>query len=108
MAMNTPTPTAKSRAIAEQLGVRLRAARLRQRTSQADLARTASVSIGTLRKLENGSTAVGLAAFMSVLEALGVEGDMANVAAADPIGRSMLDETIKGLPRGRRESFAYS
>lgn len=108
MAMNTPDLTAKSRAIAEQLGVRLRAARLRQRTSQADLARTAGVSVGTLRKLENGSAAVGLAALLSVLEALGVEGDMANVATADPIGRSMLDETIKGLPRGRRDRFAYA
>lgn len=106
MAQPAPALSSSATARAVALGGRLRTARLRQRTRQADLASASGISTATLRKLENGDTSVSLAALMSVLDTLGMGEDVADVAATDPVGRSMLDDTIKGLPRGRRQAWA--
>lgn len=84
----------------DELGERLRAARLRRRMSQAALATRADVSLPTLRKLENGESTSSLATLMRVLDVLGLDADINTVARDDEVGRRLQDLHQKGPPRG--------
>jgi transcriptional regulator with XRE-family HTH domain len=61
----------RTRRAAVQLGAQLAAARELQRLSVDQLAERASITRGTLRRVENGDPGVGLGDFLTVVRALG-------------------------------------
>ena len=81
------------------LGLRLREARLRRRLSVSQVAERTEVSRPTLNKVEKGDPAVTLGTYLRVLTVLGLEKDLALLAAEDPVGRRLQDA---GLAAPRR------
>jgi len=61
----------RTRRAAVQLGAQLAAARELRRLSVDQLAERASITRGTLRRVENGDPGVGLGDFLTVVRALG-------------------------------------
>lgn len=80
------------------LGQRLREARLRRRFTVTQVAERASVSRPTLNKVEQGDPAVTLGTYLRVLAVLGLEHDLDQVAAHDPVGRRLQDAALN-VPR---------
>ena len=89
----------KTAAILETLGENLRLARLRRNVSSSLQAERAGISRQTLSMIEKGSPSVALGSYVQVLVALGLEKDLASVAADDELGRKLQD--LK-LPMRRR------
>lgn len=79
----------------EDLGARLRAARLRRKLTQALLAERVGISLPTLRKLEAGDPSSSLATVIRVLHMLGLASDIDLLAANDALGRSLQDAELK-------------
>lgn len=94
-------PATKRRA--DALGARLRAARLRRRMSEAEMAERAFVSRTTLRKLEAGDLTVSTAILARVLEVLGLEQDLDSIAADDELGHRLVDARTP-LPHTKRQA----
>lgn len=86
---------------AEALGARLRAARLRRRMSETELAERAFVSRSTLRKLERGDLTVSAAVLARVLEVFSLDGDLDLIATNDELGNRLADARTP-LPHRRR------
>lgn len=86
---------------AEALGARLRAARLRRRMSETEMAERAFVSRTTLRKLEAGDLSVSAAVLARVLEILGLDEDLDRIASDDELGNRLADARTP-LPHRRR------
>jgi len=61
----------RTRRAAVQLGAQLAVSRELQRLSVDQLAERASITRGTLRRVENGDPGVGLGEFLTVVRALG-------------------------------------
>lgn len=76
---------------AEALGQRLKAARLRRRMSESEMAARVMVSRTTLRKLEAGDLTVSAAVLARTLEVLALDGDLDRLAEADELGRRLVD-----------------
>ena len=81
-----------------ELGLRLREARLRRRLSVSQVAERTEVSRPTLNKVEKGDPAVTLGTYLRVLAVLGLEKDLALIAAQDPVGRRLHDAGL-AVPR---------
>jgi transcriptional regulator with XRE-family HTH domain len=81
----------KTLRILEGLGENIRMARLRRRMSAEQLAMRAGMSRRTLYQIEKGSPTVAMGNYLQALFILGLEKDMAQVAAADPLGRKLQD-----------------
>lgn len=88
---------------AEGLGARLRAARLRRRMSETELAERAFVSRPTLRKLETGDLTVSAAVLARVLEVFSLDEDLDRIAAHDELGNRLADARTP-LPHRRRKA----
>lgn len=73
----------RTRRAAVQLGAQLAASRELQRLSVDQLAERASITRGTLRRVENGDPGVGLGDFLTVVKALGRLDALA--AALEPV-----------------------
>lgn len=86
---------------AEALGDRLKAARLRRRMSEAEMAARALVSRPTIRRLEAGDLTVSAAVLVRVLEVLGLDDDIDRLADQDDLGHRLVDAR---LPRPHRSS----
>ena len=89
----------RDRRIAESLGARVRLARLRRRMSATEMAERMGVSRATVRSLERGDLSVGLGVLVRALGVLGLEEDLAAIAADDELGRRLTDAAAT---RGRR------
>ena len=74
-----------------RLGSSIQAARLRRRWPQAELAAKAGITRATLVAVEQGKLGTGIGAYVSVLWALGLHGDVALLASLerDPEGRTL-------------------
>jgi transcriptional regulator with XRE-family HTH domain len=91
------------RRLAESLGERVRTARLRRRMSATEMAERMGVSRVTLHSLEQGDLSVGLGVLVRALGVLGLDEDLAAVAADDEVGRRLADAA---LTRSRRRKPA--
>lgn len=99
--MKKPTPPLypKQAHLLQQLGQRLKDARLRRRFSAQTVAVRAGLSRPTLYRLELGDPAVAMGSYMQVLRVLGLEQDLGLLAKDDELGRRLQDEA---LPQRRR------
>jgi transcriptional regulator with XRE-family HTH domain len=77
------------------LGERLRLARKRRKLSAATVATRAGVSRTTLNHVEDGNPSVTFGTYLRVLAVLGLEKDLARVAADDPLGRRLQDLALE-------------
>lgn len=75
----------------EQLGERLRLARLRRKYSIATVCARADIARATLYRAEAGDPAVSLGTYARILDVLGLIGDLDAVAADDVLGRKLQD-----------------
>lgn len=77
------------------MGSRLRTARLRRRMSLTEMADRVGVSRVTMRHLEQGDPTVSFGVLVRALGVLGLEEDLAAVAADDELGRRLADDELK-------------
>ena len=87
-----------------RLGERLRAARLRRHLPAKLAAERAGMSVMTLRSVERGGMGVTIGAYAAVLHVLGLDGDLDNVADADPLGRDLQDAALPHRVRSESRS----
>lgn len=89
----------------QELGENIRLARLRRKFSSEQVAERAGIGRKTLYHIEQGSPTVAMGNYLQVLFVLGLEKDLSQVAAADPLGRKLQDlgiMTPKRAPRKRK------
>ena len=96
----TPLPSLQRRLT--EVGENLRLARLRRRLSAIQIAERAGISRPTLRSIENGDPSVSFGAYASVLFCLGLESDLAGLAADDELGRKLQDAALTVKRRAPR------
>jgi transcriptional regulator with XRE-family HTH domain len=77
-----------------RFGERLRLARLRRQLSAKQVAERAGMVPMTLRSLERGGAGVTMGAYLSVMQVLGIERDLEQLAAADAVGRELQDARL--------------
>ena len=83
----------------EGLGNNLKLARLRRKYSAETVAQRAGISRKTLYRVELGDPAVALGIYARVLQALGLEQDLALVAVDDVLGRKLQDAALPTVRR---------
>ena len=81
------------------LGDRLRHARLRRNLAAATVAARAGIARATLARAEHGEPAVALGTYVRILRVLGLDSDLSLVARDDELGRRLQDLE---LPERRR------
>ncbi len=89
------------------LGEHIRRARLRRAYTAETVAQRAGISRKTLYRVERGDPAVALGIYARVLQALGLEDDLSQVAADDALGRKLQDAGLgerARAPRRKRTS----
>jgi transcriptional regulator with XRE-family HTH domain len=94
-----------------QFGERLRLARLRRRLTAKQVAERAGMNPMTLRSLERGGSGVTIGAYLAVMQVLGIEREMEQLAQADPVGRSLQDANLvfrEAVRRGLHPEIAES
>lgn len=77
--------------ILKELGENIKLARKRRRLSLQQVAERADIARSTLGLIEKGSPGVSMSSYLQVLFVLGLEKDLLNVAANDPLGRKLQD-----------------
>jgi transcriptional regulator with XRE-family HTH domain len=77
-----------------RFGERLRLARGRRRLSAKQVAERAGMVPMTLRSVERGGAGVTIGAYLAVMQVLGIEKDLDQLAAADPLGRELQDARL--------------
>jgi transcriptional regulator with XRE-family HTH domain len=100
MTRRTPPLIPRLRRTLSALGDNLRSARLRRGYSAELVAQRASITRKTLARVEHGDAAVSLGVYARVLQALGLDGDLATLATDDALGRLLQDAKLSP----RRES----
>lgn len=92
MPKNTVSLSVKLERLSQELGGRIKAARLRRQISATLFAERLGVSRNTLTRLEEGDSAVSLGAYIKALSILGLEQDIKAVAETDKVGRALQDQ----------------
>ena len=92
----------------EQIGARIRNARIEQKMSQADLAAKANISLPHISSIELGKTKMLLSTFIRVIEALQISADSvlrANVPTLTSMYASEIAERFEDCTPSERESL---
>ena len=88
----------------ENLGYRIKLARLRRKLSVELVAQRAKISRKSVWEVENGSPSVAMGIYVNVLMAIGMLDELDKVLAEDPLGRLMQDsDLVKYKRRPDRE-----
>ncbi|MDX9798853.1 MAG: helix-turn-helix transcriptional regulator [Bacteroidales bacterium] len=77
--------------IMEELGERIKLARLRRKLSLEQVSQRAGISRSTLWAIEKGSDSVAVGSYLQVLFVLGLENDFTLLAKDDELGRKLQD-----------------
>ncbi len=80
--------------IIKQLGENIKLARLRRYYSMAQVSERAGISRSTLSKLESGNPGVTLDTLVKVMFILGLQDEVASIAALDTMGRNIQDARL--------------
>lgn len=102
MSRKSPLVFPQEQGLLCELGERLRLARKRRRLSSAVVAQRAGISRATVYKVETGDPGATLGSYVRVLAVLGLEGDLAMLAADDRLGRKLQDLALEPSPAGKR------
>lgn len=85
------------------LGERLRQARLRRAYTAEVIAQRAGITRKTLGRVEQGDPAVALGVYARVLQAVGLDADLAQIARDDELGRRLQDLNLRQPRRAPRK-----
>jgi len=97
----------KHRRVMDRLGENLKLARLRRRLSAELVAQRAGISRATLHKIEKGEPTVAMGSYFMVLNVLGLEEEIEQLAADDEFGRRLQDlgmKTARRAPKRKSDS----
>lgn len=78
----------------EDLGYRIKLARLRRKLSIETVANRAKISRTSVWEVEKGSPSVAIGIYVNVLMAIGMLGELDKFLADDPLGRLMQDSDL--------------
>lgn len=106
MPRTIPTLLPRLKRELSDLGERLRAARLRRAHAAETIAQRANITRKTLSRVERGDPAVSLGVYARVLQALGLDADLAQLARDDVLGRRLQDLALKQPRRAPRKKSA--
>lgn len=106
MPRTTPALLPRLKRELASLGERLRQARLRRAYAAHTIAQRAGITRKTLGRVEQGDPAVSLGVYARVLQALGLDADLAHVARDDELGRRLQDLGLKQPRRAPRKKAA--
>ncbi len=87
----------------QQLGERIKLARLRRKYSQEIVARRAGISRPTLTAVENGASTVSIGTYAMVLMILGLLEDFEKIGNDDLLGRKLQDLDLKPKARSPKK-----
>lgn len=93
----------KNLKILELLGENIKLARLRRKLTTEQVAERAGMGRKTLYNIELGSPSVSMGNYLQVLVVLGLQNDIALVAANDPLGRKLQDAEMVIKKRGPKK-----
>jgi transcriptional regulator with XRE-family HTH domain len=102
MSRATPSILPRVSRLLRGMGENLRKARLRRSYSAETVAQRAGISRKTLYRVERGDSAVALGVYARVLQALGLEAGLGQVAADDELGRKLQDANLEPKQRAPR------
>lgn len=102
MARTLPSLLPRLSRLLHALGVRVRQARLRRAYPAETVAQRAGISRATLVRVERGDPAVALGIYARVLQALGLESDLSQIATDDALGRKLQDAQLGERARAPR------
>ena len=108
MTRTSPSLLPRLARLLEQLGDRLKLARLRRKYSAETVAQRAGISRKTLYRVEQGDPAVALGIYARVLQVLRLEQGMAALAADDVLGRRLQDAALIPKLRAPKRKAAPS
>jgi DNA-binding XRE family transcriptional regulator len=98
-----PVILPKNLRILVELGEHIQLARLRRKFSAEQVAERAGISRKTVYNIEQGVPTVAIGSYLQVLFVLGLEKDLAAVAANDPLGRKLQDAGIAVAKRAPKK-----
>ena len=78
----------------EDLGHRIKLARLHRKLTIEMVAERAKISRFSVREVEKGSPSVAIGIYVNVLMAIGVVKELDNFLADDPLGRMLQDDEL--------------
>ncbi len=85
----------KQRRMLEEMGQQIKLARLRRNYTSQEMAERTGLTRGTISKIEAGEESVAFGNYFRVLIALGLDGDILNIAKDDILGRKLQDAKLE-------------